>query len=442
MERKNLLLAAILLVGMNCPVNTNTANMAANIVWSSVKQLAYVGALGAGYTAAGAARRIMYSDPHTTNQIGFVDVKANAIKHIEVKVRMGQKPILKTCHTWTEKDNGQAKVKFLETMKSKLKMDNKASAEFSYEISIVLNKNNERVLLSGKLEETHITLEGSNLVNKLWDNVISHYLILQSECKNTADNDWKPATQLPNISKCSVEHSTEMSNSHYIHTAGSIGSMVAPIAAVSYAFGGIPKTWGQATTYGIAAGTGYILDKMFYDAGPGVDFKLAGPKQLFTSSDPAEVNRLVEGFIVEQSVINFDNVTFQEWQTEENRLIAAHRAAPNTAAKGTIEDDIMAYANEAQTFLRTDVVTLTDNVSGLELAYAPIQTQVKTGLIAPDNIYVVGDLVPELSTGDLRTRIGRLATTAGNGLSKLSKGIFGGNTRHRRRGGARGHRTL
>lgn len=445
MKTKNLLLAVLILTGMNCPINTNTAatsglqQMATDMAWRGAKDLAWLGALSAGIAATGIATRVMWSDPHTTNQIGSVHVtNPDVIKHFTVRVNMGNKRFSGN-YTWTEKNNDATKKKFIAAINTKFNMTEKQNGEFSYEVSLELKRNNKKILLSGKLQDNHITLEGGNLADKLWDNVISHYLILQSECK-TGD-DWKTANQLPNFEKCSVEHSTEMSNSHYIHTVGSVGSMIAPIAATSYVFG-IPKTWSQAGLYTAAAGTGCILQNMWGDVGPGVDLQIPGSKEVFTDIDRERVTRLVEDFIVEQSVINNEDVTFEQWEREKTRLSEAHTNALTAVAKGNVEDEIEAYANEAQTFLRTDIVTLTDKVSGLKFAYAPTQTTVKTGLLAPDNIYQVDNLLPDLSTGDFKERIGRLATATGNGISRIGNIFFGGNTRHRRRGGNRGHRTL
>lgn len=396
MKKKNLFLAALLLAGMNCPTVTNTATEGAGQIasWLSPKGFSWttIGVVGGVIGTGTLVHRIINNGFHSTNQVGIADVNPSDIKDIIIKVKMGSKTASIKLSDWNQRER-QGKATFKQNIENQLKLAAKTSADFTYEVSLILN-NKTSVLLTKPLKESDvITLTKGNAAQKdfaevLWTNVISHAFVFVSDCKN-ADDSYKTASALPHANKFDITYKAEITQMDCTLSPHTLVK-AAPLALVAR-FTGFPTNKYALGAYAGAYVTSKILGKKLGGATRGINFELPKKKRVLESDTDAGLNTSIDQFLLRHSAKN-DSMTLEQWVTERNRLKNICESSTATPAeKRTALRELANHAQLEKTFKITRVAILTDKVSGLTLKYATPTEKVTTGALRRKKVLKLSD---------------------------------------------------
>lgn len=431
MERKNLFLAAILLVGMNCPINTNTAAEVATDV--AAEGASYFGGLinpqGLSWTAIGAigttaalvniVHRAIKSALHTPNEIGHVNVDPAEVKHIMVKVKLGNNTYTQRVK-WDAKQAPATKAAFVAGVNQELRLANKQSAKFTYEVSLDMNEGRSILLTKPMQKSPTIVLDKSknardhaNFAQVLWDRVIIHAFVTQDECKN--GETWKTAIELsrPFLDKFNIKYTTEITQIDYTIAPAKSVATAAPLALATR-YVGIPNSLFTAGIYGAAYVTSRALNKKCTKS-RGLNLELPRNKEVLRFEDTlAEADHRIENYKRNQST-NRRNITFDQWNTQLQVLKAAYKTDESATNKLALKE----HAKSVKDFKMTRVAKLTDKVSGLTLHYALPTENVTTGALKLKHITKASDLglVPD---GTYWNNFTTLCGVAQDGLSNVA----------------------
>lgn len=394
MKRKNLFLAVLLLTGINCTTYTATESTkeVASVLSPQGFSFKTIGVLGALIGAGTMVHRIIKNGFHSENQVGIANVNPAHIKSISIKVKEGSKTASLKLNSWNER-NTNGKSTFKQNIENKLKIANKKSANFTYEVSLELN-NKSSILLTKPLDKSDvITLTKSNPAHKdfaevLWTNVISHAFVLANDCKKD-DGNFKSASELPHASKFDISYQAEITQMDYLLSPHTFVK-AAPLALVAR-ITGIPKSSKGLLAYAGAYVTSRLLSKKLASPNRGINFELPKKKKILEDTTEDGIIKAIENFRLKHSAKD-EGITLDQWTTETERLktICQSDAATDTEKR----EALRALADHAQlekTFKITPAAILTDKVSGLTLTFAYPTSTVKTGALKAKKIVTLSD---------------------------------------------------